>query len=321
MFNDDVYYKPIEVKSAFDGNYVLYESNGDENMLLSIPEYFLKIKPYLYDLIDFYTTIGEWKLQLSMRIVFILPTDATKRQILHSKSDNVEIMCGVDPNVSIEELIDSFMKRFQEGLETKMQGSNYIFERVELLEYHFHKISLKRGSSYIPSPKWISNKKSTINPLNTEDNTCFLFAIVIALNHQNINNKPQRINHLISFIPNYNWDNINFPAGHKDHIAFERDNSDIALNILCVSHNRREIRQSYISKHNTTRYMHANLLMITDGTGNWHYLAIKSIPALLRGITSTQNGDFYCLNCFHSYRHKIRSKNMSNYVVSTIFAI
>ena len=42
--------------------------------------------------------------------------------------------------------------------------------------------------------------------------------------------------------------------------------------------------------------------MITDGTGNWHYLAIKSIPALLRGVTSTHNGDFYCLNCFHSYR-------------------
>ena len=42
--------------------------------------------------------------------------------------------------------------------------------------------------------------------------------------------------------------------------------------------------------------------MITDGKGKWHYLAIKSIPALLRGITSTHNGDFYCLKCFHSYR-------------------
>ena len=42
--------------------------------------------------------------------------------------------------------------------------------------------------------------------------------------------------------------------------------------------------------------------MITDGCGNWHYLAIKSIPRLLRGITSTHDGDFYCLNCFHLYR-------------------
>ena len=41
--------------------------------------------------------------------------------------------------------------------------------------------------------------------------------------------------------------------------------------------------------------------MITDGTGNWHYLAIKSISRLLRGITSKHNGDYYCLNCFQSY--------------------
>ena len=41
--------------------------------------------------------------------------------------------------------------------------------------------------------------------------------------------------------------------------------------------------------------------MITDGIGNWHYLAVKSISGLLRGITSNHNGDFYCLNCFQSY--------------------
>ena len=41
--------------------------------------------------------------------------------------------------------------------------------------------------------------------------------------------------------------------------------------------------------------------MITDETNNWHYLAVKNISQLLRGITSNCNGDFYCLNCFHSY--------------------
>ena len=41
--------------------------------------------------------------------------------------------------------------------------------------------------------------------------------------------------------------------------------------------------------------------MITDGE-KWHYLAVKSLPSLLRGITSNHNGDIYCLNCFYSYR-------------------
>ena len=34
------YYEPREVKSAFDGSYVLYQSNGDKDSKLSIHEYF-----------------------------------------------------------------------------------------------------------------------------------------------------------------------------------------------------------------------------------------------------------------------------------------
>ena len=41
--------------------------------------------------------------------------------------------------------------------------------------------------------------------------------------------------------------------------------------------------------------------MITNRE-KWHYITIKSIPGLFRRITSNNNGDFYCLNCFHSYR-------------------
>ena len=44
-----------------------------------------------------------------------------------------------------------------------MKGSSYIFEGIDLLEYHLHKISLNRGSSYIESHEWIKNKGVTIN--------------------------------------------------------------------------------------------------------------------------------------------------------------
>ena len=47
--------------------------------------------------------------------------------------------------------------------------------------------------------------------------------------------------------------------------------------------------------------------MITDSK-KWHYLAVKRLPALLRGITSNDDGEFYCLNCFHSYRTKNKLK-------------
>ena len=170
LFNSDVYYNPIEVKSAFNGDYVYYESNGDKISSVSVLVYFSHIIPFLHDLIEYFKTNGEWKIQLSMRIKFISITDAAQENILHSKSDNVEIMRGIDTKTIIDELIDTFMKRYQEGLEAKMNGSNYVYERVVLLEYHFHKVTLKRGSSYIPSRKWLINKKSTLGPHNKDDN-------------------------------------------------------------------------------------------------------------------------------------------------------
>ena len=104
-----------------------------------------KIKPYLKDMIDDYKYIGEWKIQITMRITFISFIDRNETQVMHTKSDNVEIMNGTDTSDAINKLIDSFMKIYQEGLETKMKGSCYIFERIDLLEYHLHKISLNRG--------------------------------------------------------------------------------------------------------------------------------------------------------------------------------
>ena len=47
--------------------------------------------------------------------------------------------------------------------------------------------------------------------------------------------------------------------------------------------------------------------MISDGN-KWHYLAVKSVSALLRGITSNHDGDFYCLNCFRSYSNEKKKK-------------
>ena len=54
LFNqstDEDYYKPIKTKSAFNGNYIEYESNGDKDKNLSEKEYLNKIRPYLRDII------------------------------------------------------------------------------------------------------------------------------------------------------------------------------------------------------------------------------------------------------------------------------
>ena len=73
-------------------------------------------------------------------------------------------------------------------------------------------------------------------------------------------------------------------------------------------YNTKQIVRAYVpKKHNNKRENQLTLLMITDGK-KWNYLAVKSLSALLRGVTSNHNGDFYCLNCFHSYRTENKLK-------------
>ena len=95
-----------------------------------------------------------------------------------------------------------------------------------------------------------------------------MYSIVAALNYQSIPSNPERISNLKPFISGYNWNDIEFPAGHKDYFAFEKNNTGITLNILYIPHNTFEIRPCYISKHHKTRNIQANLLMIIDGKKN-----------------------------------------------------
>ena len=133
--------------------------------------------------------IDNHKAKGERKIHFFSFIDANKTQVRYTKSDNIEIMNGIDTSDAINDLIDSFMKRYQKGLETKMKGSSYIYERTDLLEYHLHKISLNRGSSYIKCNKRLKNKGVTINLKNIHDNKCFQYAITAALNYQNINGR------------------------------------------------------------------------------------------------------------------------------------
>ena len=75
----------------------------------------------------------------------------------------------------------------------------------------------------------------------------------------------------------------------------------IAINILFVPHNSQEIRQAYKSKHHLNRENQLILLMITDDK-KWHYLAVESLSALFKEVTSNFVANFYRLNCFHSLR-------------------
>ena len=165
LFNefDEDYYIPIKSESAFNGNYIEYESKGDKEKNLSLKEYLYMIKPYLSDMINDHKTpmnlrvdsrnevindetqFGEWKIQLIMAINFISYKDSKETRTMHTTSDNIEIMKDSKTDDIINELFESFLRNYQGRLKESIRGSEFIFNSVDLLYYHLQKTSLKRS--------------------------------------------------------------------------------------------------------------------------------------------------------------------------------
>ena len=98
------------------------------------------------------------------------------------------------------------------------------------------------------------------------DDKCFQYAVVAALHHAEIDSHPERIENLEPFINRYNWDGITYPTQINQWSKFEKQNPTIALNILYIE-GKKKVRQAYISKHNSTREKHVDLLIVqTDRT-------------------------------------------------------
>ena len=130
----DDYYKPIIADGGFNNNYIQYESKGDKDKILTISGYLNIIRPYLVDMINDHKNQSEWKIQLSAEINFISSKpDSDETRIMHTKSDNIEIMIASDTNEVIKELFNSVLQRYQENLEEKMRGSEFEFDGANVL--------------------------------------------------------------------------------------------------------------------------------------------------------------------------------------------
>ena len=130
-----------------------------------------------------------WKIQISMRVNFISSKDIEETRAISVWSDNVSsIMRGSDIDDIIREIFRSFLCNYQEELKI-IKRSNFVFESVELLDYKLYRVRLRRCGSYVKSPEWLANKKSTINPKNKTDYECLWWSIISALNYNEIMKK------------------------------------------------------------------------------------------------------------------------------------
>ena len=149
------YYKPILARSSFKNGYEEYEIRSDKDKNMSLQSYLHTITPELTELIreKKLSTQNEQKAQLNIAIKFKHFTNVEKSYSIYVKSKNKETRQGDDTDNIIAKLLETFMENYEREQDTLRNASNFVFDYVDLTIVKFHSIELKRGGSYIPTPK------------------------------------------------------------------------------------------------------------------------------------------------------------------------
>ena len=152
-----------------------------------------------------------------------------------------------------------------------IEGSDFVFESVELVDYKLHRVCLRRGGSYIKSPEWLTNKKATINAKNKNDAEFLRWSTISTLNYNEIMKKEFE-----NIFKKIKHEDKDFSSHKRDWENFEQNNESIALNVLFSSKDSEEITLLYKSEYNLEQENKVLLLMINDDDEKYYYFAVKS---------------------------------------------
>ena len=115
-------------------------------------------------------------------------------------------------------------------------GSGWYFKEVVQLEIHTVDYNPTKGSSYIPLPDWIKNKKAIVN-IENKDEKCFLWCVLRYL-HPKERDRETWID-LKKYENSLNTKGITFPMKLKDISKFEKTNPTLpGINVFSVDENK-----------------------------------------------------------------------------------
>ena len=204
-------------------------------------------------------------------------------------------------------LLDKMIARIGEVLANFQQsGSNWVFQKIIRLEIHFANWQPLGGSTFIPLPAKIKNKGALIN-LKNEDNQCFKWCVVRALNP--VDKNPNRITkELIEQAKSLNWNGLKFPVDLKQIKIFENNNPSISINDFGYEE---EVYPLKISKDK--KIINIDLLLISDEEKQ-HYCLIKNLSRFISSKLTKHCGTVeICRSCLNHFPDKKKLKNHEEY--------
>ena len=292
-------FTPVKEKSALNNYTVQYVIKGEP---LYGPSEFLQIaKPHIINIMASNRNI-KTKLVLNCLMSRSDPVGTIiKKFRFHSIGYKI-ITEATDPHEIYNEMIDEIEEEIQKV--EQAEGSGWVFLEVENLTLHTDIWDPIKGSSYIDLPKELKNKNAIINMKNKDNNKCFLWCVLRALNPKD--RDAERIDKDLKSKENtLNMEGIDYPVNLKDIKRFEKQNLDISISVLGYSKDERiyplRISEFTKKKKEDERKYNIVLLLIKKGD-NSHYCYVKNLSALLSSQVNNHGHKLYfCLNCLSGY--------------------
>ena len=293
-------------KSAFENYAIKYTIKGEPG--ITPVEYFNKI----YETLQYFFTYHR-NIKFSMVLVCLMEQQILDKNkgVVGLKEDKAYFKSGTHINLestNVNKLIDKNVKKNIEDLEVfQKNGSGWYFKEVHSLEIHTVDFNPMKGSSYIPLPDWISNKKAIVN-IENKDEKCFLWCILRYLHP--VDEKDKRITDLKKYEVSLNTKGIDFPMKLKHISKFEKLNPSLpGINVFSVNDNKKfyPLRMADKDCQNTID------LFFYEQDGVSHYSLIKNFTRLVKSqITSSKNGSFYISKkCFtHFTKYELLQKHI-----------
>ena len=292
-------FTPVEEKSALNKNVVDYVIKGDP---LYGPSEFLHIaKPHVINIMASNRNI-KTKLYLNCLMSRSDPLGTIVKKFKFRSIGYKIITEATDPHEIYNEMVDEIEEEIQKV--EQAEGSGWVFLEVENLTLHTDIWDPIKGSSYIDLPKELKNKNAIINMKNEDNNKCFLWCVLRALNPKDKN--AERIDKDLKSKENtLNMEGIDYPVNLKDIKRFEKQNLDISISVLGYSKDERiyPLRISkFTKKKKEDERKHNIVLLLIKNGDNSHYCLVKNLSALLSSQVNKHKSKLYfCLNCLNGY--------------------
>ena len=293
-------FKPVKEKSAFKGFTSQYVIKGSPDY--DTTTFLTAAKPWMINIMASNRNI-KVRLYLNCVMKRTDPDGFTviRKFAFHSVGQKI-ITEETDPHEIFKEMMDEIEEEVQKV--EHAEGSGWVFVEVENLTLHTDIWDPIKASSYIDLPKELKNKKAIINMKNKDNDKCFLWCVLRALNPKD--DHPERIDEdLKSKEHTLNMEDITYPVDLKDIKRFEKQNLDISISVLGYSKDERiyplRISKFTKMKKEDERKHNIVLLLIKNGD-NSHYCLVKNLSALLSSQVNKHKSKLYfCLNCLNGF--------------------